>query len=83
MSSLIPHPNQEMIPEAKAFRDSLRLEEQETFDELYLAAEPIYRAMREVGLVIPLEKVLFAMLIEQQKQIQNLQDILGRPTHND
>lgn len=67
-----------MIPEAKAFRDSLRAEEQQTFDSLYLAAQENYRLMEKVGLVIPLEKVIFAMLIEQQKQINQLKLLLER-----
>lgn len=69
-------PSQEMIPEAKAFRDSLRVEEQKAFEDLYTAAQENFHMMNNVGLVIPLEKVLFAMLIEQQKQIEILRRLL-------
>lgn len=81
MSNLIRLPGQEMIPEAKAFRDSLRLDEQEAFDALYVAALENYHAMESSGLVIPFEKMLFAMLIEQQKQIQALQGLIDQSTH--
>jgi hypothetical protein len=74
MNSLIPRPQivEAMIPEARAFRNSLRAEEQAAFDDLYLAASENYKMMENVGLVIPLEKMLFAMLIVQQKQIEKL-----------
>ncbi|MCL5428506.1 MAG: hypothetical protein M1347_01720 [Chloroflexi bacterium] len=65
-----------MIPEVRAFRDSLRAEEQEAFDNLCQAASENYRMMDRVGLVIPLEKILFAVLIEQQKQIEHLKQVL-------
>lgn len=68
--------NLALIPEIKAFRDSLRVEEQAAFDELYVAALENYKLMTDVGLVIPLEKMLLAMLIEQQKQIQTLKNNL-------
>lgn len=81
MSRLIPQHSQGMIPEARAFRESLRVEEQQAFDELYMAAQANYLMMEEVGLVIPLEKMLFAMLIEQQKQISQLQTLLEMAAH--
>lgn len=76
MSSLISLSG-EMIPEAQSFRNSLRADEQPAFDELYQAAQDNIKLMGDVGLVIPLEKLLFAMLIEQQKQIDNLKTLLG------
>ncbi len=60
------------IPEAEAFRNSLRAEDQELFDLLFRAASESYAMMANTGLVIPLEKLLFSMLIEQQREIDRL-----------
>lgn len=59
-----------MVPEARAFRNSLRTEDQRVFDELYQAAMPNIELMGKlVHYVLPLEQVLFAMLLEQQKRL--------------
>lgn len=60
----------QMVSEARAFRNSLRIEDQKVFDELYLAAMPNIELMSQlVNYVLPLEQVLFAMLLEQQKRL--------------
>lgn len=77
MSSLTPSSQltglaleERMVPEARAFRNALRLEDREIFDELYLAALPNIELMGKlVDYVLPLEQVLFAMVLEQQKKL--------------
>lgn len=65
-----PQLEAKMVPEALAFRNSLRIEDQEIFDELYLAAMPNIELMSKlVDYVLPLEQVLFAMVLEQQKRL--------------
>jgi hypothetical protein len=65
MPKLLPKPflparaslDELMIPEALAFRNSLRVDEQETFGELYLPAYPNIKLMKDlVDYVIPLGK---------------------------
>lgn len=65
------------VAEADAFRASLRQEDQALFDQLYAAASEHYAMMGDVGLVIPLEKMLFAMLIQQQREIDELKREIG------
>ncbi|MBX3046964.1 MAG: hypothetical protein KF698_08220 [Anaerolineales bacterium] len=69
------------VAEADAFRASLRQEDQVLFDRLYAAASESYAMMGDVGLVIPLEKMLFAMLIQQQREIEELRRIADRVTN--
>jgi hypothetical protein len=42
------------------------------FDQLYESALETYRMMTNVEVVIPFEKMLFAMLITQQREIDRL-----------
>jgi len=71
--TVINNPAGYMVPEALGFRNSLREDEQAIFDELYLTAYPNIKLMEQATeLVIPLERVLFAMLIVQQKEIERI-----------
>ncbi|MBX3048427.1 MAG: hypothetical protein KIT46_04560 [Anaerolineales bacterium] len=69
MSEISPH---SMPAELLAFRNTLRQADQQAFDQLYLAAAENLKLMDQLPLVIPLEKVLLAILIEQQKMINQL-----------
>jgi hypothetical protein len=60
------------VPEAESFRSTLRAEDQVLFDQLYESALETYRMMTNVEVVIPFEKMLFAMLITQQREIDRL-----------
>jgi len=52
-----------------AFRRALRREDQEVFDDLFLAARRHLAAIAHTTSPAPMEAVLLAMLLEQRRQI--------------
>jgi len=55
------------------FRRTLRREDQRHFDALFAAARLHTAAISQANHALPFEAVLLAMLVEQQKKIDNLQ----------
>ena len=55
------------------FRRTLRREDQRHFDALFAAARRHTAAISQANHALPFEAVLLAMLLEQQKKIDQLQ----------
>ncbi len=60
------------IANFRNFRRALRVEDQKLFDTLFAQARQHTAAISLADHALPLESVLLAMLIEQQRQVEQL-----------
>lgn len=74
---MTPVPAPFMPTEILAFRNTLRGPDQAAFDQLYAAAAENLKLLDALPLVIPLEKTLLAIIVEQQRQISELHRKIG------
>lgn len=71
--------NQIILDEQREFADfrrTLRREDQKYFDTLFALARQHTAAISQATHALPFEAVLLAMLIEQQRQLERLQQLL-------
>ena len=80
MGRTLPTTNQLIQQEETAFanfRRTLRQADQHHFDALFAAARLHTAAISQANHALPFEAILLAMLVEQQKQIDQLQQRLN------
>lgn len=80
MGRTLPTTNQLIQQEETAFanfRRTLRQADQRHFDALFAAARLHTAAISQANHALPFEAILLAMLLEQQKQIDRLQQQLN------
>ena len=80
MGRTLPTTNQLIQQEETAFanfRRILRRADQRHFDALFAAARLHTAAISQANHALPFEAILLAMLVEQQKQIDQLQQQLN------
>jgi len=80
MGRTLPTTNQLIQQEETAFanfRRTLRRADQRHFDALFAAARLHTSAISQANHALPFEAILLAMLVEQQKQIDQLQQRLN------
>lgn len=63
------------------FRRALRANDQKLFDALFAAARQHTAAISMADHALPFESVLLAILIEQQRRIEQLESKLNNPAH--
>lgn len=76
MGRTLPTTNQLIQQEQTAFanfRRTLRREDQHHFDALFAAARLHTAAISQANHALPFEAILLAMMLEQQKKIDELQ----------
>jgi hypothetical protein len=59
------------------FRRTLRREDQRAFDTLFAAARKHTAAISQANHALPFEAILFAMLLEQAKEVERLKHLLN------
>ncbi|MCP5097101.1 MAG: hypothetical protein GY943_16250 [Chloroflexi bacterium] len=69
------------IENFKHFRRALRATDQQLFDELFVAARQHTAAISMANHALPLESVLLAILLEQQRRLRLLESRLLDDAH--
>jgi len=86
MGRTIPSANQYLIQEQETFnrfKRALRRSDQLVLDELFTAARKHAAAMAYASHALPFEVALLAMLLEERKEVQRLQQMVAALTPKD
>jgi len=86
MGRTIPSANQYLIQEQETFnrfKRALRRSDQLVLDELFTAARKHAAAMAYASHALPFEVALLAMLLEERKEVQRLQQMVAELTQKD
>jgi len=86
MGRTIPSANQYLIQEQETFnrfKRALRRSDQLVLDELFTAARKHAAAMAYASHALPFEVALLAMLLEERKEVQRLQQMVAVLTSKD
>jgi len=86
MGRTIPSANQYLIQEQETFnrfKRALRRSDQLVLDELFTAARKHAAAMAYASHALPFEVALLAMLLEERKEVQRLQQMVAELTPKD
>jgi len=80
MGRTVQTANQVILDEQAAFADfrrALRREDQRIFDTLFASARKHTAAISQAGHALPFEAILLAMMVEQAREIERLQNLLN------
>lgn len=81
MGRTLPSFTQVVLNEQNAlakFRRALRKQDQDAFDDLFRAARYHVAALAYASHLLPFETMLLAMVLEEHKRIQHLENLLER-----
>jgi len=73
--------NQIILDEQKSFRNfkgALRRQDQLMFEALFAKARNYTAAISQANHALPFEAILLAMLLEQQREIERLKNMVGK-----